>query len=56
MFIRLFLFGELRGEWVQNIEDDFLEVGLVHVTGDDPFSSCVEDLTDGDASNTCPGF
>lgn len=55
MFIRLFLFGQLRGEWVANIEDDFFEVGIVHF-GADLNQPCVEDLTDGNSTDDCPDF
>ncbi|MDP2339706.1 MAG: hypothetical protein Q8O67_02010 [Deltaproteobacteria bacterium] len=56
MFVRLFLFGRLAGEWVQTVDDDFFEVGIVHFSAEDPFRPCVEDLTDGDSDDQCPGF
>ena len=56
MFVRLFLFGRLAGEWVQTVDEDFFEVGIVHFTAENPFNPCVEDLTDGDADDQCPGF
>ena len=56
MFVRLFLFGRLAGEWVQTVDSDFFEVGIVHFTAEEPFRPCVEDLTDGNSSDQCPGF
>jgi hypothetical protein len=55
VFIRLFIFGQLRGEWVETIDDEFFEVGIVHFTADAPLDPCIEDLTDGDPDDECPG-
>jgi hypothetical protein len=33
-----------------------LEAGVVHFTADDPSHPCVEDLTDGDPEDECPGL
>ncbi|MBM4281840.1 MAG: hypothetical protein FJ137_14155 [Deltaproteobacteria bacterium] len=54
MFIRLFIYGQLKGEWVATIEDEFWEVGIVHFRADNLFQPCIEDLTDGDPSDQCP--
>jgi hypothetical protein len=54
MFIRLFIYGRLKGEWVEVIDDQFWEVGIVHFREDDLFNPCIEDLTDGDPSDQCP--
>ena len=54
LFIRLFIYGQLKGEWVGTVEDDFWEVGIVHFREDDLFHPCIEDLTDGDPSDQCP--
>jgi hypothetical protein len=56
MTMRLFVFGRLAGEWQEEIDSDFWEVGLVHFTADDPTRPCVEDLTDGDPNDQCPGL
>ena len=56
MTMRIFVFGRLAGEWQEEITSDFWEVGLIHFTADDPGRPCVEDLTDGDADDECPGF
>lgn len=68
MFMRLFIFGQLRGEWVEDVgtlvddggfdtvEGDFWEVGIVHFSEENPFNPCVEDLRDGDDSDDCPDF
>lgn len=56
MTMRLFLFGRLSGEWQDDITADFWEVGLVHFPEEDPLSPCIEDVTDGDFSDECPGF
>jgi hypothetical protein len=54
--IRLFLFGRLSGEWTSELEEQFLEAGIVHFTAEDPSHPCVEDLTDGDPEDECPGL
>jgi hypothetical protein len=54
LFIRLFIYGQLRGEWVATTEDEFWEVGIVHFRADDIFHPCIEDLTDGNPSDQCP--
>jgi hypothetical protein len=54
VFVRLFIFGQLRGEWVETINDEFFEVGVVHFTAEAPFDPCIEDLTDGDPADECP--
>lgn len=54
LFIRLFIYGQLKGEWVATTEDEFWEVGIVHFHEDDLFHPCIEDLTDGDAHDQCP--
>ncbi len=56
MTIRLFVFGRLAGEWQDSISSDFWEVGLIHFTADNPGFPCVEDLTDGNPNDECPGF
>jgi hypothetical protein len=54
LFIRLFIYGQLKGEWVATTEDEFWEVGIVHFREDDLFHPCIEDLTDGNPSDQCP--
>jgi hypothetical protein len=54
VFVRLFIFGQLRGEWVATLDDEFYEVGIVHFTAEAPFDPCIEDLTDGDPDDECP--
>jgi|GEM_PF-612929 len=56
MTMRLFVFGRLAGEWQEEITSDFWEVGVVHFTDADPTRPCVEDLTDGDPADECPGL
>jgi hypothetical protein len=55
MTMRLFLFGRLAAEWVETVDREFWEVGIVHIDSNDPFNPCIEDLTDGDPNNDCPG-
>ena len=52
--MRLFIFGRLAGVWQEEIESEFWEVGIVHFTT--PTEFCIEDLTDGDPQNDCPGL
>ena len=52
--MRLFIFGRLAGVWQEEIESEFWEVGIVHFTT--PTAFCIEDLTDGDPQNDCPGL
>jgi hypothetical protein len=54
LFIRLFVYGQLKGEWVGTVDSDFWEVGIVHFREDDIFQPCIEDLTDGDPADQCP--
>jgi hypothetical protein len=54
--IRLFVFGRLAGEWTQELSEQFLEAGAVHFTAEDPSRPCVEDLSDGDPADECPGL
>lgn len=53
MFMRLFLFGQLAGEWVETVDDDFWEVGIVHFDPEDPFHPCVEDLINTPDDDEC---
>jgi hypothetical protein len=56
MTMRLFIFGRLAGEWQQDgLSSEFWEVGAVHFLADDPSRPCVEDFTDGDLDDDCPG-
>ena len=54
--MRLFLFGRLSGEWTKELDNEFWEVGAVHFTDANPTRPCVEDLTDGDPDDDCPGL
>jgi len=54
LFIRLFIYGQLKGEWVGTVDGDFWEVGIVHFHADDLFHPCIEDLTDGNPHDQCP--
>ncbi|HEY1097601.1 MAG TPA: hypothetical protein VGF99_01680 [Myxococcota bacterium] len=54
--MKLFLYGRLRGQWQAEISEDFWEVGVVHFPEGDLGNPCVEDLTDGDPDDDCPGF
>lgn len=54
--LRLFLFGRLAGEWTQELQEQFFEAGVVHFTAEDPGRPCIEDLTDGDSDDDCPGL
>lgn len=56
MTMRLFVFGRLAGEWQEEVTSDYWEVGVVHFTEADPTHPCVEDLTDGDPADECPGL
>lgn len=55
MTIRLFVFGRLAGEWQDVLTSDFWEVGAVHFLEEDPARPCIEDFTDGDFDDECPG-
>lgn len=52
--MRLFIFGRLVGVWQEEILSEFWQVGIVHFTT--PTEYCIEDLTDGDPQNDCPGL
>jgi hypothetical protein len=54
LFIRLFIYGQLKGEWVATVEDEFWEVGIVHFRAENLFDPCIEDLTDGNPADQCP--
>jgi hypothetical protein len=56
MTMRLFIFGRLAAEWVETVERQFWGPGIVHFDDRDPFNPCIEDLTDGDANDDCPGY
>lgn len=56
MTMRLFIFGRLAGEWQDVLTSDFWEVGIVHFTEENPTRPCIEDLTDGNPSDECPGL
>lgn len=54
--MKLFLYGRLRGQWQQEISSEFWEVGIVHFREGELATPCVEDLTDGDPADDCPGY
>jgi len=53
---RLFIFGRLAGEWPVDATEEFVEVGIAYFTAEDPSHPCIEDLTDNDPDDDCPGY
>lgn len=57
---RLFIFGRLAGEWPVEANSQFVELGSVHFARDPETSqvvmACLEDFTDGSATDDCPDF
>ena len=54
--IRVFVAGREAGVWQRVIDREFWEVGAIQVSADDPTHPCVEDFTDCDLDDDCPGF
>jgi hypothetical protein len=52
-FIRLYLFGQLAGEWSQSLSAEWFEPGVVHWPTTEGARPCLEDLLDGDPSDDC---
>ena len=51
--MRLYLYGQLSGEWTKVIRDEFWEVGIVHWPVRTDVLPCVEDLNDGVNGDQC---